>query len=97
MTEQTKRYVELSDLVNVHLTCKHCGASITLRLRSLSDSPVPLPATCVGCTTPWTSVEGVPTHKALKEFAAALEILERVIAKRQVSLRIELSPQPDAK
>ena len=31
MTEQTKRYVELSDLVNVHLTCKHCGGTYEIR------------------------------------------------------------------
>lgn len=66
MTNQTKNFIELSDLIGIQLECKKetCGVSLLVSgaaILSLSDPNNMTLAKCPSCGAAWTVSDGYPT------------------------------------
>ena len=83
MTTQTKRFIELQDILSLRFECKHCGSELLVSsLRDLSsreefgklnDCPV--------CRKPWASVSGSTCELTIAEFLTALNKLRGTLGK----------------
>jgi hypothetical protein len=59
MTTQTKRFIELQDVLGLRFECKECHASLSLPLtKDLNASRL---RTCPHCNNPWLSMMAGPT------------------------------------
>jgi hypothetical protein len=49
MTSRTRTYIDLTDLLRLHFTCKQCQASVDVMI----DAVQKLPETCPNCERHW--------------------------------------------
>jgi hypothetical protein len=85
MTTQTKRFIELSDILALRFECKHCGCELLIsslhdmskreEQGKLNDCPV--------CRKPWASVNGSTCESAIAEVLSSLNKLRRLIGTHQ--------------
>jgi len=104
MTIQTKRYIELSDIISIRFTCNHCAATLSLlasdpKLTQGKDSPQNyFLKTCPSCGKYWADNQGANYEVTVREFTTALERLRAVLHNHVVnfrpgfSLTLEISP-----
>jgi hypothetical protein len=105
MTSQTKKFIELPDLLNLRFQCKHCqselliSSSHDLAARKergrLNECPV--------CLQPWASVNGSSCEMTIAEFLDSLNKLRSTLGTQDgafpagFTLTIEIKderPQP---
>jgi hypothetical protein len=93
MTIQTKRYIELSDIISIRFTCNHCAATLSLvasdqKLAKGKDAKQNyFLGTCPSCGKYWADHQGVDYELTVKEFTAALERLRSVLHAQPVNFR----------
>lgn len=97
MTSQTKRYIELSDVLALRFTCKGCGSAL--------DIPISKPLngredkeklnTCPVCLQRWALRNEGNYHPAIAGFTTALKTLSDVLNMGEVgfSLTIEVKDE----
>jgi uncharacterized paraquat-inducible protein A len=56
MTLQTKRFIELADILSLRFECKECGASVAL---PPDGDAARATASCPACYKPWAVVGGM--------------------------------------
>ena len=74
MTSQTKRYIELPDILALHFVCTRCDTNLSvsmtneIRLDALHQ--------CPNCREPWTHLQGGATLDALlKQFIGSFNVM----------------------
>ena len=81
MTTQTKKFIELSDILALRFECKKCGSELLISsLRDISnrDEQGKL-STYPVCRNPWASVGGSTCELAIAEFLSSLNKLRWLI------------------
>jgi|GEM_PF-2050081 len=98
MTSQTKRFIELSDIVGLQLECKKCGISLlaggaTLTSTLVDPNNVTL-AHCPTCNYEWTVPSGFPPRMAydteVKKFLRMIETMRTVEESIGCRIRFEI-------
>jgi primosomal protein N' len=103
MTIQTKRYIELSDVISIRFTCNHCSAALSLaasdqKLTQGKDAQQNyFLRTCPSCGKYWAEHEGVNYEPTVKAFTAAFEQLRKAFYDQHsvrpgFSLALEITP-----
>jgi hypothetical protein len=99
MTSQTKRFIELSDLVGLQLECKNpkCGVSLLAggeTLLSLADQQNMTLSKCPTCETPWTVPTTYPIQMGydteVKKFLRMIETMRRIEDNLGCRIRFEI-------
>lgn len=95
MTSQTKRYIELSDLLTLKLTCKGCGSALEIPIsRNLSGREDDLKLkVCPICLKPWALRDEANYHPAISGFTAAVHTLAGAVGNLGFSLTIEVTDE----
>jgi|SRR5271156_3298054 len=100
MTSQTKKFMELSDILSLRFECKHCGSELLISsLRDidkkeeqgkLNDCPV--------CRREWARVNGSSSESVIAKFLTALNKLRSELDTFPFgfSLTLELTNEKEA-
>ena len=93
MTFEKKCLVEPSDIVAVHFECSNCHAVTSVPIASgVSDHAKSLVmSACKLCHTPWGFLPNSAEHKALCEFAYAIEGITEQMKGRNLKLKLEIA------
>jgi hypothetical protein len=102
MTSQTKRFIEMSDIIGLQLECKKCGISLLASGQTLTTTLVdPHNMTlsqCPTCGTPWTVPASYPTQMGydteVKKFLRMIEAMRNI--EEQIGCRIRFEIKDDA-
>lgn len=101
MTIQTKRFIELTDILALRFTCKHCGATLSLSItddKLMREQPTMFLGNCPGCQRPWTNFGGSTNEQLITRVTAALNRLREALAGNPpmpfgFSLGVEITPE----
>ncbi len=78
MTSQTKKFIELCDILALHFECKDCKATLTVSAsQSLRDGTL---YNCPACKESWALVNGGGCELTIKEFLAAFQKLQNTLS-----------------
>jgi hypothetical protein len=88
MTNQTKQFIEMSDILAVRLECKDCGSSLLVAL----GKTVRPPYVCPNCNVPWWDDPDSPALKALDSFLVGIKRIGPLMKNQSVALSLEVSP-----
>ncbi len=88
MTEQTKRFIELADIIGLRLSCKQCGSSLSIPREKLAR----LPNLCVNCETEWDAFNSDEMQKKITALVDAMNVITRLSERKTFALTLELSP-----
>ncbi len=101
MTSQSKRFIELTDILALNFVCKDCGAAISVspkeylrrkRNGTISDCPI--------CGHSWAQVNNASCELTVEQFVQALEKLAFTLGTQDgafpagFSLILEISADP---
>jgi hypothetical protein len=81
MTTQTKKFIELADILALRFECKNCGSELlisSLRDMSKREEQGKL-SDCPVCRKPWASISGTTCESAIAEFLSSLNKLRSLI------------------
>jgi hypothetical protein len=98
MTSQTRKFIELSDILSLELKCKGCGSTITIpfsRDMSNRDSAGKL-SFCPICQRTWANSQGATCAPHLVRFSTALGDLREAFTDSGIgfTLTFEISSAP---
>jgi hypothetical protein len=101
MTSQSKRFIELTDILALNFVCKDCGAAISVSPKeylhrkqhgTISDCPI--------CRRSWAQVDNASCELTVEHFVQALEKLAFTLGTQDCafpagfSLTLEVSTDP---
>jgi hypothetical protein len=96
VTSQTKKFIELSDIVALRFSCNHCGASLSLSL--LKDVREDRLRQCPNCYQPWAQMpSGSSIELTIAKFVDDLKKLNDVLVSGYFSgflMALELKEEP---
>ena len=96
MTTQTKKFIEIEDIVGIQIECKRCGVSLLVggeTMRSLSDALSDALYRCPSCQHGWTVPADAPLGSfddEVKKFMRTLEKMRTVNQRLGCLVRFEL-------
>ena len=99
MTTQTKRFIELSDIIGIQLECKNPKCRVSLlaggeTLVSLADPQNMTFSKCPTCDTPWTVPVTYPVQMGydteVKKFLRLMEMIRGIEEKLGCRIRFEI-------
>ncbi len=92
MTSETKRFIELSDLLSLRLECKHCHSELLLSsLRSLGTKEEQGKLNrCPVCSRDWALVNGSTCELTIAEFLKALNSLRDALGSFPAGFKLTL-------
>ena len=103
MTIQTKHFIELTDLIALRLTCKHCGATLSLLLSDAKlamgeNSQSTFLSSCPSCHRNWADLGETTYEPQIKKATAALNRLTQLLHGESAvplgfSLTLEITPE----
>jgi hypothetical protein len=76
MTLQTKRFIEMSDIVALRFDCKHCGATLTLDARKNFSIP---PRDCVNCKGALWEYEDATIDRAISGVIENIKLWQKLL------------------
>ncbi len=88
MTEQTKRFIELGDIVSLQMTCKNCSATICVPVSQLNT----LPVNCFNCKAVWAEAHTGELQRDVEGLIGHMNALQHMSKLRHFLLSLELSP-----
>ena len=93
MTFEKKCLVEPSDIIAVQFECAQCHGSTTVPIASgVSEHAKRLVMdVCKLCQTPWGLLPNSAEHRALCDFAYAIEGIAKQMEGRNVRLKLEIA------
>ncbi len=87
MTTQTRRFIELKDILALRFDCRKCGASISVPMGDCHR----IPSACSNCLGDFTNgFGGDSTGKVLGEFANSLKHVVRLVDDRPFVFSLEI-------
>lgn len=98
MTSQTKRFIEVSDIVGVRLECKKCGCALLLGLShkdaiaNLLEPANKILSTCPTCGGIWASLPNglLAFDTEIKDFFRRMEQIKEIESKFGFRLSLEV-------
>jgi len=96
MTSQTKRFIEIVDIIGIQIECKKCKASLLVggdTMRSLSDAHSDALYQCPSCHSDWTAPLGSTVSSyddEVKKFMRTLEKMATINERLGCQIRFEL-------
>jgi len=81
MTSQTKKFIELTDMLSLRFECKHCNSE--LLISSLRDLELGTLNNCPVCGRPWASINGSTCEPTIAEFLTALNKLRVTVGRHE--------------
>ena len=103
MTSQTKKFIELSDVLALHFECKSPDCKATLTISSLQNLKDGTLYACPVCKQSWAVVNGGGCELTIKDFLAAFQKLRHTLSGEPGSfpagfvLRLELKEEAEDK
>jgi hypothetical protein len=105
MTNLTKRFIELADIIGVRLECRKCGCALLLDLgreaatvENLLGAANKILCSCPACGTPWTTLPDgrLAFDSELKDFFRRMCQIREIESKFgcTISLEIKDDKQP---
>ena len=97
MTSQTRRFIELSDILSLALKCKGCGSTLTIpssRDVSNRDSAGKL-SFCPICQRTWANSQGATCAPDIAKFSTALSALREAITDTGIGFTLTLETSSD--
>lgn len=92
MTTQTRKFIELADILGMRFDCRKCHASVSLTLEKSRPSP---PRQCPNCRCDWTEMPDGTDHK--EEFQVLSDALAAVSSLHLgCAFTLEIKPEPQA-
>ena len=88
MTEQTKRFIELRDIIGLRFTCKQCGSALSVPREKIGV----LPAACINCTAEWGSFSSDDLQSKIAALIDAMNVIGRLSERKNFAFTLELSP-----
>ncbi len=104
MTSETKRFIELSDIVGLRLLCRSCGCSLLVDigredgpLLNLISSTTSTLMKCPTCGEGWTQLRerGDPWDSNIKDFLRKMQFLRRVESNFGCALGLEIKEEDE--
>jgi|SRR5579872_1749796 len=98
MTSQTKKFIELSDIIALRLECKNqeCKATLITSARDFRKGTL---NACPVCKEPWAIVNGGSCELAVSDFMQAFHKLESMLCAGNFpagfSLMLEIKEEPE--
>ena len=99
MTSETKRFIELSDIIGIRVKCRSCGCSLLIDATK-DDGPIgnlmlahnSVLGICPTCSHPWTATQpGRATWDSdIKEFVRKMQSLKRAVGTLGCALELEI-------
>ena len=90
MTTQTKKFIELADIIGMRFDCRKCRTSLLL---PMEKSPSP-PSQCPNCRCDWTAMpDGSDRKEDFKTLADAMIAVSRLHLGCAFTLEIKPEPQ----
>lgn len=77
MTSQTKCFIEMSDVIALHVECNHCHTSLSLSLQEGVKEGVI--KKCPSCGMEWTLIKETNYEKVISEFVNQLKLFMNVL------------------
>lgn len=102
MTSQTKKFIELSDILALHFECKNNDCKATLTLSASQDLRDGTLYTCPVCEKSWAVVNGGGCELTIKEFLRAYQKLQKTLGNEHGSfpagflLRLEILEEAES-
>jgi hypothetical protein len=103
MTSETKRFIELSDIVGLRLLCRSCGCSLLVDIEredgpvvNLISSTTSTLMKCPTCGEGWTQFRergGDPWDSEVKEFLRKMRFLRQIESKFGFALALEIKDE----
>jgi DNA-directed RNA polymerase subunit RPC12/RpoP len=75
MTSRTRNFIELADLIGLHMECDNCDATLTAPLNKQDRD---MPENCPNCGHRWGS-KPAPNGKQTKEYVAEFAVHLRAL------------------
>jgi len=90
MTTQTRRFIELKDILALRFDCRKCGASVSVPFGDCQR----IPSSCSNCLCDFTdTLRGDSTQKILGEFATSLKHVARIVGDRSFVFSLEIAAE----
>ena len=77
MTSQTKRFIELSDVLALHFECKRCKATLTVPI--LREELRTALKSCPNCREDWAVINGSSYALMFEQFVEQLNKIRNVL------------------
>jgi transposase-like protein len=103
MTSQTKRFIEIEDIIGIQIECKKCHTSLLVSgetMRSLSDPHSDALYRCPSCNSEWTAPSGTTVggfDDEIKKFMRTLEKMRTINERLGCQVLFELKDEPSEK
>lgn len=99
MTSQTKKFIEIEDIVGIQIECNKCGLSLLVggdTMRSVSDQHSDALYRCPSCHNGWTAPSDMPLGSfddEVKKFMRTLEKMRTINERLGCQIRFELKEE----
>jgi len=108
MTNQTKRFIELSDIIGLRLECRKCGCALLLDLGpsrevatvdNLLIAANKILCSCPACDTPWTTLPDgrLAFDSELKDFFRRMRQVRDIESKFGCTISLEIKEDKQQK
>ena len=89
MTTQTRKFIELADIIGMRFDCRKCRTSLSL---PMEKSPNP-PSQCPNCRCDWTAMpDGSDGKEEFEMLARAIATVARL--RLGCAFTLEIKPEP---
>jgi hypothetical protein len=79
MTSQTKKFIELSDILTLQFECKNATCKATLTLSVSQELRKQTLFACPACKQPWALVNGGECESTIRDFLSAFGKLQHTL------------------
>lgn len=88
MTEQTKRFIEIADIVALRIDCGSCGSMVATPLVSFQNAP----HGCSNCGTPFVGYESTNALQgSFDDIVVALKKTQRIADHHRFKVTLEIA------
>ena len=85
MTSQTKKFIEIADLIAFRFECK-CGSIVVTTIAGYKEMPV----TCSNCGHQFAALENYSTQQVFKNMITALQKAQQTAEAREFKFAFEI-------
>ncbi len=80
MTSQSRKFIELSDILALNFTCKHCKSAISVLLGEYQKKKREgVIGHCPVCSNPWARISGATCELNVERFVEGIIDMERTL------------------
>jgi hypothetical protein len=90
MTSQTKKFIEIPDIIAFRFECSECHAYATIP----SEDFRKVPRSCVNCGAEWEVHHAQYVHDAFEKLAETMRAALRVADSRKIIFSFEIKEEP---